>query len=207
MPCMKRVYKDKQALVHWSAARTNSASRPGDKPVVNRGFCSSNGLHRISLVRASEELFRTVVFDALEGTRDGCVLREQTRRRPILPGPPRPAAPPCAARPDPWCVRVLNSTCNRKNNDNNNDNNNRNNNKDNGHYNNNKHNNTNNNTNNTISKDNTTTNNNHNPTTTTTTTNNNKQGITIIIIILLLLIIITVIRITLLINQHISKHN
>ena len=38
---------------------------------------------------------------ALEGTRYGCVMREQTRRRPTLPGPPRLAAPPCAARPAP----------------------------------------------------------------------------------------------------------
>ena len=43
----------------------------------------------------------TVVFNALGGTRDVCALREQTRRRPILPGSPRPAAPPCDARPDP----------------------------------------------------------------------------------------------------------
>ena len=72
--------------------------------VVNRMLCSPNGLHGISLVRASEELFRTVVFDALGGARDGRVLCEQSRRRPILPGPPRPAAPPCAARPDPPVV-------------------------------------------------------------------------------------------------------
>ena len=93
-----------------------SGCRPADKPLINRGLCSSNGLHRNSLVRASEEIpghpwdekglqmFRTVVFDALEGTRDGCVLREQTCRRPILPGPPRPDAPLCAARPDPPVV-------------------------------------------------------------------------------------------------------
>ena len=46
-----------------------SASRPGDEPVVNRGFCSSIGLHRISLVRASGESLRRRVFDALENTR------------------------------------------------------------------------------------------------------------------------------------------
>ena len=56
------------------------------------------------LVRASEEMFRTVVFDALEGTRDGCVLHGQTGPRPTLPGQPSPAAPPCAARPDPPVV-------------------------------------------------------------------------------------------------------
>ena len=78
-----------------------SCRRPADKPLINCGLCSSNGLHRNYLFRASEEMFRTVVFDALEGTRDGCVLREQTCRRLTLPGPPRPAAPPCAARLNP----------------------------------------------------------------------------------------------------------
>ena len=37
---------------------TKSASRPAYKPQVNRGFCSSAGLNRISLVRASGEVFR-----------------------------------------------------------------------------------------------------------------------------------------------------
>ena len=46
----------------------------------------------------------TVVFDALEGTRDDCVLRGQTRRRITQLGSPRPAAPPWAARPDPPVV-------------------------------------------------------------------------------------------------------
>ena len=77
--------------------------RTTDLPVVCQ-VLDSTDLHRLSLVRASGEAFRTRVFDALEGTRDGCVLREQTRRRPILPGPPRPAAPACAARPDPPVV-------------------------------------------------------------------------------------------------------
>ena len=77
---------------------TKSARGPGDKPRINR-------------VRASKDVFETVVLDTLVGARDGCVLREQTCRRPILLGPPRPAAPPCAARPDPpWYVRVLDST-------------------------------------------------------------------------------------------------
>ena len=70
-----------------------SGRRPADKPLINRLSTAY-----------SEEMFKTVVFDALEGTRDGCVLREQTCRRPILPGPPRPAALPCAARPDPPVV-------------------------------------------------------------------------------------------------------
>ena len=59
-------------------------------------FCSSAGLHRISFVRASENSFRTVVDDAPEGNRDGCLLGEPTRRRPVLPrtAPPLRRAPP-----------------------------------------------------------------------------------------------------------------
>ena len=91
--------------------KTKGGRRPGNKPVINRGLCSPSGLNRISLVRASEALFRTVVHDSLERTRDGCVLPERTRRRPILRSPPHPAAPPCAPDPDrPCCVRVLDST-------------------------------------------------------------------------------------------------
>ena len=74
-------------------------------PVINRlstvRCVPPMGLHRISFVRASEETFRTAIFDALEGKRDGCLLGEQTRRRPVLPRPaqPRLAATPCAAPP------------------------------------------------------------------------------------------------------------
>ena len=49
-------------------------------------------------------MFWTVVLDALENTSDGCVPRGETRRRSILPGPPCPAAPLSAARPDPPVV-------------------------------------------------------------------------------------------------------
>ena len=45
-------------------------------------------LHRfkcISFVRGSWEAFTTVVFDAVEGKRDGCLLGEPTRRRPVRP--------------------------------------------------------------------------------------------------------------------------
>ena len=80
----------------WYVRVLDSAS----KPLINRGLCSPNGLSKNSFVRASEEMIRTYVHDALGGTRDGCVLREQTCQHPTLPGPPRPAAPPCAARPD-----------------------------------------------------------------------------------------------------------
>ena len=85
-----------------------SAVRPSDKPVTNHlsigDFVPAFGLHRISLVRASEEMFRIVVFDALEDTNNGCALHGETRRRPILLGPPCPATLLCAARPDPPVV-------------------------------------------------------------------------------------------------------
>ena len=76
---MKKVYSDTMASVHWSAAKKKSAFRPADKPVINRG---STGdfvppcLHRISLVRASGEAFKRLVFDALESTMDLCFLGE-----------------------------------------------------------------------------------------------------------------------------------
>ena len=82
-------------------------------PVINRGstadFVPAFGLHRISLVRASGEAFRRRVFDALEGTRDSCLLGDQFCWHPVLPDP----APPSAGRPDPncpWYVRILDST-------------------------------------------------------------------------------------------------
>ena len=110
---MKRVYRDKKAPVHWSAARKNSAFRLGDKLRINRlfaaGFVPAFGLNRISLVRASGEAFRRRVFDTLESTRDLCFTGDQFCWHPVLPDP----APPFAGRPDPtrpWYVRVLDST-------------------------------------------------------------------------------------------------
>ena len=46
--------------------RLNRWSTAG-QPLVNRTFCSSTGLHRISFVRACEETFRTFVYGTLEG--------------------------------------------------------------------------------------------------------------------------------------------
>ena len=67
---------------------------------VQRGLCSSTGLHGISLVRAPEEMFRTGFFDALAGTGDGCPLGEPTCRRSVLPGPAPPRRP-AVCRPVP----------------------------------------------------------------------------------------------------------
>ena len=83
------------------------------QPVVNRGFCSSIGLHSISLVRASRGTPRRSVFHRLGGKRVGFLLGEQScRRRPVLPVPARPHRP-AGRRPvptRPGYVRVLDST-------------------------------------------------------------------------------------------------
>ena len=94
---------------------TNSARGPADKPLVNRGFCSSGDLHRISFVHASEETFMTGIFDALEGTRDACLQGERICLRLVLPCPPHPAAPPCATGPDPPFVCPGFGMCNSTN--------------------------------------------------------------------------------------------
>ena len=88
--------QDRRAAVVPRINRLSTAGHPR--------FFFSNDLHRNYFVRAAEKLFGTVIFDALEGARDGYFLREQTCRRPTLPSPPRPDASPCAARPDPPVV-------------------------------------------------------------------------------------------------------
>ena len=99
MPCMKRVYKEKLASVHWSAARNKerflSRGCTGYQPLVNRSLCSPINLHRISLVRASGATFRRRVFDALEKSRKDCPLGAQFywKKVPLDPAPPPRRAP------------------------------------------------------------------------------------------------------------------
>ena len=75
-------------------------------PLINRSstdyFVPAFGLHRISPVRASGDTFRRREFDALEGTRDPCLLGEQFCWHPVLPDPAPP--PRRAPRPDPPVV-------------------------------------------------------------------------------------------------------
>ena len=77
MFCLKRVYKDKRGRSTDQQPGTKGAPRPVDKPRINRlstgDFVPACGLNRVSLVGASEGMFRTGFFVALEGTRDGCV--------------------------------------------------------------------------------------------------------------------------------------
>ena len=70
-----------------------------DQPVVNcwstAGFVPLSFLSTNSIDRASEEMFRTVVFVTLVGTKDKCIQGGPNRRRPFRPGdaPPRPDPP------------------------------------------------------------------------------------------------------------------
>ena len=83
MPCMKRVYRDKQASVHWSAPRTKSARESANTPRVNRWLCSSIDSHRILFVllkRRSEQL------SSMSGGHNGRLSPGRTDgRRPVLP--------------------------------------------------------------------------------------------------------------------------
>ena len=53
-----------------------------DQPRVNRGSDACCFLPMKSIVRASEEMFKTVVFATLEGERDTYLLSEPTGRLP-----------------------------------------------------------------------------------------------------------------------------
>ena len=102
MACMRKVVtRTKKRRSTREQPGTKSGRRPAHKPGVKCSLCSSIGLQKISFVRASDETFRTVVYDALGGKREGYFLGGPTRRRPVLPRPasPRPAVPPCAAPP------------------------------------------------------------------------------------------------------------
>ena len=113
MPCHRKGFTETNRRRYvGQQPGTKSFCCPADKPVVNRTLCSPTGLHRISFVRACEETFRTVVYDALEGKRDGRLLGEPTCRRPVLPRPVPPRRP-AVRRPAPtclWYVRGLDST-------------------------------------------------------------------------------------------------
>ena len=88
------------------------AEKNADNPLVSRSFCSATGLCRNSSVRASRDTPRRVSPHCLENTRDGSILGEPNRRRPVLPvpAPPRRLAVRRAAPTRPWYVRVFDST-------------------------------------------------------------------------------------------------
>ena len=71
-------------------------------PRLNRSstadFVPAFDLHRISLVRASGGTFRHYVLDALEGTREACLLGGLFCRRAVLSDPA--PSPRRALRPD-----------------------------------------------------------------------------------------------------------
>ena len=82
--------------------RLQTAHQPVTKRLSTADFVTSFGLHRISLVRASRETFKRRVIDALEGTKEACLLGVLFCRRSVLLGPAPP--PRRAPRPDPPVV-------------------------------------------------------------------------------------------------------
>ena len=84
MPYMKRVYKDGINILVSSLKRNH---RPANKLAMNQTFCSSVGLNEISLIRAFEESFRTVVYGALGGKRACLLLGEPSHGQlSLMPG-------------------------------------------------------------------------------------------------------------------------
>ena len=110
MPCMKRFTK------------TNRRRYTGQQPGMKSGRCPAD--NRLSTAGQTVIVFPhwfTLGFacscspkdvqDSLEGSMDGCLLSETTRRRPVLPvpAPPRHPAVRRSAPTRPWYVRVLDS--------------------------------------------------------------------------------------------------
>ena len=107
---MKNIYKDKEATVHWSAARNEERVFV---PPVHREFCSPTGLNGTSLVSASGGVSRTAVVESPRGKRVRCVLGGESRLRsdPLPPAPPCPSAVRRPAPTLPWYVRVPDMPC------------------------------------------------------------------------------------------------
>ena len=78
-------FRHHMSLLTIQSSRMGSPFGEFPQSRVNRKFCFFFGLHRISLARAFEETFRTVIYDAPKSRRDGCLLGEPTRQRPVLP--------------------------------------------------------------------------------------------------------------------------
>ena len=113
IPCIQKVYGNKKASVHWSAARNkeNFSFRclTSRSSLVNRGFVSTFGLNKISLVRDSDGTFLQFVPYALKNTKDACFLVEHFCRRSVLTDPI--PSPRCAFRIDaPVICSDLDST-------------------------------------------------------------------------------------------------
>ena len=108
MPCMKRVYKKtNRRRYNGQQPGTKSTSRPADKPLVNRGFCSSVGLHGMFVLPKSRSQGLSLIRRGVRGS----VLSWANRSVgvpfcPALPSPPlRRARSPAQTRP--WYVLVL----------------------------------------------------------------------------------------------------
>ena len=102
MPCIKGVYRDRNGVGPLvSSQDRRAAAVPGVNQLSTARHVPRFGLHRISFVRAPEEISSRLVFGALECKMDGSLLGAPARRRPIPPCPalPRPAPLRCPAPP------------------------------------------------------------------------------------------------------------
>ena len=86
-------------MASWSFGRLlSSFSITADKPVANRGFCFSAGLHKNSFVRACKGIFSELLllgFGDRDANNEAVEFVEWNRVKPIRPrsAPPRPAPP------------------------------------------------------------------------------------------------------------------
>ena len=105
----KQSSKKKTCRSTGQQPRKKSASRPRDKPQMNRlftrDFVPAFGLHKISLVRASRKTFKRRVFDAFEC--EGRLSPERTVLLPFTPARSRPAASPCTPTRPARCMSGL----------------------------------------------------------------------------------------------------
>ena len=88
---------------------TTSARGSAVQPLVNQTFCSSTSSNNTSFVRACEEMFKTIVYSALECQRGAWLARPLKCRHHVLPRVALSRRPPCAlptrpARCVSWCL-------------------------------------------------------------------------------------------------------
>ena len=101
--------KQKRVGTLVSSQERRAAVVPRINQLSTAGFVPQSVYIRFRyVVRASEETFKTGAYDALERTRDGCLLGESIRHRPVLLGPAstRHPAVRCPDPTRPWYVRV-----------------------------------------------------------------------------------------------------
>ena len=100
LPCIKRLFKDTKASIHWSAAKNKELPAScclANKPVVNRSPCPQYGSNTTSKNRYSGDTYRTIFEYLLEIKHERSYPGRASSRPRIVqphPAPSRPAALP-----------------------------------------------------------------------------------------------------------------